>query len=87
MDCALLPGIFQENKVNLHMTSSKSGEERLVKIINFTHQVKSSIFRFLSWCEIDDFEQAFLDHLSLKRVQMLGFFWHFAHQFFKIKTE
>ena len=43
-------------------------------------------FLFLSSWEIDDFEQAFLDHLPLKRVQMLGCFLHFAHQFFKIKT-
>ena len=65
MDCALLSGIFQENKVNLQKTSSGSGEKRLVKIINFIHQVKSSNLWFLSWCEIDDFEQAFLDYLPL----------------------
>ena len=73
MDCALFSGIFQENKVNLKKTSSGSGDERLVKIINFIHKVESSIFLFLSWFEIDDFEQASLDHLPLKRVQMLGF--------------
>ena len=65
MDCALLSGIFQENKLDLEKTWSGSGEERLVKIINFIYQVKSSILWFLSWCEIDDFEQAFLDHLPL----------------------
>ena len=87
MDCALLSGIFQENKVKLQKTSSGSGEERLVKIIYFIHQVKCSIFLFLSCCEIDDFEQAFLDHLPLKRVQMLGFCCSLPASFFNINTE
>ena len=87
MDCALLSGIFQEHKVNLQKTSSESGEERLVKIINFTHQVKSSIFVIFELVWNQWFWAGVPGQPTFEESANAWIFLNFAHQFFKIKTE